>query len=433
MQYIRSYFTPLNEPPPVYVGYLDRIPINTLLQEAKVRLPNFIDIETTMNDLNMDYDNDNVFIQTNNLEIQLQKRRCLGAIIDDTIVVSKFYTVNSYTLIKPRNAIKQFNNIKDLMDAIRAETITNAICVYDKEGAYKSKAVLLLRESLKTQARFNEITTDDATILKNKFTTLNDLLNDILTKNGATILSLFNNNIRVRNAFNQAESTAKLNTIIQTQNITTIDDFIYWVNDTNETTFLRKEQQHKQQQEQEQEQERQDKLLQAQQAQTRHNAAIQASKDAYDRLNPTETRDRELITNTVLEDNVKYGHDVLNKKTNFDQNDLIGKFVILYIKKTTGDDQIAQGLIQDVQLKHDLTLEELTIKGKKYRFLKERVEHPNKIMFDSLMFIPDVATCFGWSCYGGKKKSKRRISRKYKKKTTRRVVFSRNKKRVRNL
>ena len=240
----------------------------------------------------------------------------------------------------------------------------------------------------------------------------------------------------MRNAFNQAKSnlnTSVINTIITNSANYDVDDFIYWVNDTNETTFLTKEQQLEQQLEQE----RQDKLLQDQQARVRHNVAIQASKNAYDLLNPTETRDRALISNTVLEDDVKYGHDVLNKKKNFNRNDLIGKFVILYIKKTTGDDQIAQGVIQGVDLNPDRTLEGLTIKDKKYRFLKDVTPNPHKMWFDSLIIIPDtdVVKCGSTGCwwYGGKKKSKRRISRKYKKKTTRRVVFSRNKKRVRNL
>ena len=448
MQFIRSYFTPLNEPPPEYVEHLDPIPINTLLQEAKeVTAPG--DIENLINSLNMIYYNHRGFQPdklADKLEIQLQQRRCLGAIIEGTIVVSKFHTDNLYTLIGPRLAVAQFNNIKDLIRELKAIAITDArgtrnimsaICVYDKDGAYESNAVLLLRESLKkTQARFNEITTDDATILKKTYPKLQDLLDDILTKNGATIVSLFNNNRRVRNAFNQAKSnlnTSVINTIITNSANYNVDDFIYWVNDTNETTFLKKEQQ----QEQQQEQERQDKLLQAQQAQARHNAAIQASKDAYDLLYPDETRDRGLIIDPV-QDNVKYGHDVLNKKKNWVQRDLENtKFVILYIKKTTGDDQIAQGVIQAVDFNLDNTLEGLTIKDKKYRFLKDYAESPHKLMFNSLMFIPntDVVKCGSTGCwwYGGKKKSKRRISRKYKKKTTRRVVFSRNKKRVRNL
>ena len=184
MQYIRSYFTPSDEPPPVYVGYLGPIPINTLLQEAKeVTAPGNIQyLIDTLNMIYYDYANHQTNVLADQLEINLQKRRCLGAIIEGTIVVSKFHTVNyPYTLIQPGNAIQHFDNIKALMDAIgRINNIRNAICVYDKDGAYKSKAVLLLRESLKTQARFNEITTDDATILKNKFTTLNDLLDDIL-------------------------------------------------------------------------------------------------------------------------------------------------------------------------------------------------------------------------------------------------------------
>ena len=436
MQFIRSYFTPLNEPPPAYAGYLDphNILINTLLQEAKeVTAPG--NIENLINSLNMIYYNHRGFQPdklADKLEIQLQQRRCLGAIIEGTIVVSKFHTDNLYTLIGPRLAVAQFNNIKDLIANLKTRNIMNAICVYDKDGAYESKAVLLLRESLKTQARFNEITTDDATILKKTYPKLQDLLDNISNNNGATIVSLFNNNKRVRNAFNQAESNAKLNTIIRTHHITTIDDFIYWVNDTNETTFLKE----KQQQEQQQEQERQDRQRQAQQTQARHNAAIQAYKDAYDLLHPDETRDRGLIIDPV-QDNVKYGHDVLNKKKNWVQRDLENtKFVILYIKKTTGDDQIAQGVIQNVDFDNN-TLKELTIKDKKYRFLKDYAESPHKLMFNSLMFIPntDVVKCGSTGCwwYGGKKKSKRRISRKYKKKTTRRVVFSRNKKRVRNL
>ena len=491
MQFIRSYFTPLDEPP-VYVGYRDTYAINNILQEQKlvndvtkpqlisktnrtVRNPLDKDAQLNMNHYYPHLNNGDPRIRINNttiksygfirmlqnylgyrtmeftaaaaaaaaaqrflLEIELQKRRCLGAIIKfdsphRNYTVSKFYSeTNPYTYIPQTIAIniEEFNNVKDLINHIAGRSIEYAICVYDKDGAYESNAVLLLRESLKTQARFNEITTDDATILKNKFTKLDDLLNDILTKNGATILSLFNN-IRVRNAFNQAESNAKLNTIIRTHHITTIDDFIYWVNDTNETTFLVE----KQQQEQQQERERQDRQRQDQLLQYQHAQVIRDSQAAYDLLHPDETRDRDLITNTVLRDDVKYGYNVLNKKTNWGQ--LVGKFVILYIKKKTGDDQIAQGVIQAVDVNLDNTLEGLTIKDKKYRFLKDYVENPHNIMFNSLMFIPDtdVVKCGTTGCwwYGGKKKSKRRISRKYKKKTNRRVVFSRNKKRVRNL
>ena len=54
MQYIRSYFTPSDEPPPVYVGYLGPIPINTLLQEAKeVTAPG--NIQYLIDTLNMIY------------------------------------------------------------------------------------------------------------------------------------------------------------------------------------------------------------------------------------------------------------------------------------------------------------------------------------------------------------------------------------------
>jgi hypothetical protein len=191
-----------------------------------------------------------------NIKIQLQRRKCLGIILNlgkyHYTCITKFYSKpNVYTYIDSIGPdVKQNKDIEEFMKSIKTLKIEAAICVYDYKDAYASVAANILRQNLKPPDEI-EITDDDAETLKtladNNFETLLTKINE---DSGVYIVSSFGNDAergnRVLTALKSWEVSVNkmygddpVPKFLREYNVTNVDDLIYGVNFINETEAIK--------------------------------------------------------------------------------------------------------------------------------------------------------------------------------------------------
>ena len=192
------------------------------------------------------------------MKLQLQKRRCLGAVLNlnkgHYTAVSKFYSTRKYTYIESISRddnIMEYDDIDELIHHLKKltngagypDTIVGVIFVFDTEDAYVSKAVKILRSNLKPPSDYYEITRDDINDLNKNYSTVNDLTSAIFGNDRSAASTIqFSGNSQVEQAIRDAYSDEKIKQYERFYDVEVniVADFIEAINDINDTEAITK-------------------------------------------------------------------------------------------------------------------------------------------------------------------------------------------------